>query len=646
MCGIVGWMEFSGRPVDPRILDAMVGSLSHRGPEGRGTRILKAGTMGVGLGHTRLKIIDLSEQAAQPMENEDGSVVLVFNGEIYNFRQLRDELESRGVRFRTSSDTEVILRLYQTEGDRCVQRLEGMFAFAIWDGRRNLLFLARDRMGKKPLFTVSTPQRFAFASETKALHAHPEIPMPMDTEVLPPFFHFGYVPTPRTFYRNVLKLAPAHWMKVHPDGRLETEAYWELSLPRDEPRLSAPPSWSQARQRLRELIFKAVERRLISDVPLGAFLSGGLDSSIVVAAMSRFRKEPIRTFSIGFSGDRRFDETPYARLISRRFGTTHQELVVEPTSVDLVEKLVWHHDGPFADSSAIPTYLLCRLTRDHVTVALTGDGGDELFAGYDRFYGTLLSERIPLIWRRWGDRFLSRLPEWGGYRGPLRRLKRFSAASHLPFIERYSRWVGVFYEDLLRLLGQGMVRNTEAELSAWLHPVLERCTGASPLTQLLYLNLKTYLLDDLLVKMDRCSMAHALEARSPFLDRELVEYVFSLPDEMKLRWGRTKVLLREAFAAELPRAILRRPKMGFGVPLETWFRGGLGSFIQDHLLSPQARLRQYVEGKVVRQLVSDHIGRKADYSHRIWTLLTFEIWLRQQAGSRSGRSVEPVPSPA
>jgi len=646
MCGILGIVERRGGPVEREQLRAMTEALSHRGPDGQGIERMEAGGLHVGLGHARLRIIDLSDAAAQPMANDDGSVWIVFNGEIYNFRALRASLETRGVRFRTASDTEVILRLYEVEGAACVGRLEGMFAWAIWDGRNRRLLLARDRVGKKPLFYHATPERFAFASEIKALLQDPGIPAQVNEEALAPFFLHGYVPTPETLYRGIRQLPPGHWLQLGAEGTLRTEPYWDVPLA--EGVSGRPPSEQEAALRVRALLTAAVRRRLAADVPVGAFLSGGMDSSIVVGLMSRLQGSPVRTFSIGFAGDPQFDETAYARLVARQFGTTHTEFIVEPKAVELIERLVWHYDGPFADSSAIPTYLLAQLTRRHVTVALNGDGGDELFAGYLRFYATLLSERVPLWARRVARGISAGLPEWGGHRGLLRRLKKFTGSAALPFHERLSRWVAVFYDDLPRLLpdppsaaagaGNG---HAPAPLAA-LAPYIARSAAASPLTQLLYVNLKTYLLDDLLVKMDRCAMAHALEARSPFLDRELLEYVFTLPDGMKLRWGRTKVVLRQAFADLLPTEILRRGKMGFGVPLERWFRRELRDFLQDLLLAPDARLRQHVNHRYVQQLCQAHLVGGVDHSSRLWTLLTFEVWLRNLSLAGCGNSLHSV----
>lgn len=627
MCGIAGVLNFAAQPVDSSIVRQMTGALVHRGPEGQQVELLSTGSVQIGLGHARLKIIDLSDAAAQPMSNEKGSIWITFNGEIYNFRELRSALELRGVRFRTSSDTEVILRLYEAVGKKCIEQLDGMFALAIWDAKRRHLLLGRDRLGKKPLFYCSTPKLFAFASEAKALFRIPEIVPQVDTEAFPAFFLYGYVPTPGTLYRGVRKLSPGHLLQVGSNGEVTTEEYWELPVLSDpSPSRQSP---AEACAKVRELVTAAVRRRLVADVPLGAFLSGGIDSSIVVGVMSQLMHEPVRTFSIGFAAHPRFDETSYARLASKRFGTLHTEFIVEPSSVDLVERLVWHHDGPFADSSAIPTYLLSRLAREHVTVALNGDGGDELFAGYLRFYATLLSEGLPAWMRHAAHKLLSGLPEWGHNRNPFFRLKKFAGSASLPFVERFSRWIAVFYEDLPRLL-PGCQENGRAPAPiALLEACLQRSEGVSPLTRLLYLNLKTYLLDDLLVKMDRCSMAHALEVRSPFLDRDLMEYVFTLPDPMKLRWGQTKVMLRKAFADLVPQEILRRRKMGFGVPLRAWFTTELRDYIRDMLLAPDARLRGYLDQGYVRRLCEAHMSGRADHSHRLWTLLTFEVWLRQ-----------------
>ncbi|MDP7560191.1 MAG: asparagine synthase (glutamine-hydrolyzing), partial [Planctomycetota bacterium] len=365
------------------------------------------------------------------------------------YRELRSSLAGRGARFQTSSDTEVLLRLYEVEGERCVERLDGMFAFAVWDGRRQRLFLARDRVGKKPLFYCSTPGLFAFASEIKALLCHPSVPCEILPSSLPHYFFFGYSPSPHTFYRNIFEIPPAHTLTVDAVGRMELKGYWDLNF---NGQSAKDLSIIEAASRVRDLLTEAVRKRLVADVPLGAFLSGGIDSSIVVGLMSQMSQEPVKTFSIGFAGDKSFDETEYARLVASHFRTHHTEFIVEPKAIDLIEPLVWHHDGPFGDSSAIPTFLVAQLTRKQVTVALNGDGGDELFAGYLRFYAAVLAERIPGLLLLAGEKTLSAIPEYANYPHWLRRAQRFLRGASCPFFERFSRWVSYFNDDLSLLL--------------------------------------------------------------------------------------------------------------------------------------------------------------------------------------------------
>ena len=570
------------------------------------------------------------------MATDDGSVVLTFNGEIYNHRELRKTLQAGGATFRTTSDTEVFLRLYESKGTAAVSEIDGMFAFALWDARRSRLVLGRDRAGKKPLYYATTSRLFAFASEIKALLRHPELAPEVDTATLPAFFLYGYAPCPATLYRGLRQLPPGHVLTVTPAGDLRLVEYWDVPL---RTAAKSPPLTEEAAiAEVRRLLTAAVERRLVADVPLGAFLSGGVDSSIVVGLMSRLRREPIRTFSIGFAGDPAFDETRYADLVAKRFNTTHTTFIVEPSAMELINRLVWHHDGPFADSSGVPTYILSRLTREQVTVALNGDGGDELFAGYLRFYATLLAERAPAWVRAAASRVTAFLPDAGSHRSPIRRLKKFAGSAALPAVERFTRWTSVFYEELPRLLPDTANGRRPHGLAA-LDDYLERTRDVSTLDRLLYLNFKTYLLDDLLVKMDRCSMAHALEARSPFLDTALVEFAFSLPERFRLRGSETKWLLRRAFADLLPAEIVARGKMGFGVPLQKWFRRDLREYLGDHLLAPSARLGQYLDAAYVRVLCEEHLSGRADHSHRLWTLLTFEIWLRELPSW----AVPPVP---
>lgn len=638
MCGVCGVVDFSGRPVDAAVIERMAAALHHRGPEA--TRVFLSPTPGaapttgaaVGLGHTRLKIIDLSDAANHPVANEDGTVWAMLNGEIYNFPELRDELKGAGHQFRTEGDTEVIVHLYEEMGERCVERLDGMFALAVWDERRRRLFLARDRTGKKPLYYHRGPSFFAFGSEIKSLLANRDIPREVALPALPQLFLYGYVPNPGTLYQGIAQVPPGHSVTVESGGETRLRQYWDWTFPERPLRIDA----REAAERLRELLTAAVKRRLIADVPLGAFLSGGLDSSIVVAIMAGLSPQPVKTFSIGFAGDSAFDETRYAKLVAQRYGAAHTEFVVEPKAFDLLERFVDVYDGPFGDSSGIPTYILSELTRRHVTVALNGDGGDELFAGYLRFAGGVMAARVPRPLLRLGRAVTTWLPDVGGPRHPLRRAARFFRTADMPWLERFSSWISFFHHDLQDLVLPSVASDLRRfDRLLYFRPYLPAVHGRSPLAQLLYLNAKTYLPDDLHVKMDRASMAHALETRSPFLDRALMEYAAALPDRFKLRGRTTKWLLREAFRDVLPREILTRGKMGFGVPLATWFRGELREPLRALLLEPTARLGRYVDRAHVHRLVEAHLSGRANVEQPLWLLLTFEVWLRSLARARA-----------
>ena len=638
MCGICGDLCFDDRHrVSPDVLRSMRDSLVHRGPDSDGLHV--SGDRRVGLGFRRLRIIDLTTNASQPMTNEDGSVVIVFNGEIYNFRELRRGLEGRH-HFRSHSDTEVIVHLYEEKGADAIADLEGMFALAIWDSRQRRLLLARDRAGKRPLFYLRTPERLVFASEIKAFFQHPELRIEPDPAAFPSYFIHGFVPTPNTLYRGVRHVEPGTHVTIGEDGAARAETYWRLTYPRQG--AAARVTRPEAAERVRELVDQAVARRLIADVPVGAFLSGGIDSSIVVAAMSRHMSSPVKTFSIGFEGDEAYDETKYARMIAERFGTDHTEFRVSPSAIDLVEKLVWHHDGAFGDASAVPTFIVSQLTRQHVTVALTGDGGDELFAGYVRFSAGAAAERIPAPLRRLLARASSLIPAGGYDKHPIARARRFAQAASLPLHERMTRWIALFYDEVDSLFSDEFRASMPPiDRLAYLRADLPAMRGLSPLSQLLYANFRSYLLDDLLVKMDRCSMANSLETRSPFLDRELTEYVAALPDELKLRGPRRKIVLRDAFDADLPAAIKSRPKMGFGVPLNTWFRGDLKAYLGDMLLAGDARYPAYLSRETVERLVRAHAAGEANLGLQLWTILTFEVWLRQLPAW--SRPLQPLP---
>ena len=621
MCGICGELTFDGAPVRAETIVSMRDRLEHRGPDDRG--VFVSDDRRAGLGFRRLAIIDVSPLGNQPMANEDGTVRVAFNGEIYNFQELRSRLIANGHRFRSQTDTEVLVHLYEDVGAKFVEEIDGMFAIAIWDARAGRLVLARDRAGKKPLFMFRDARRLVFGSEVKAIFAHPDVPIDVDDTQVPTYFTFGYVPHPLTFYRGVTHVEPAGVVVADADGRVSARRYWELRFPAagSERRVDR----ASARERVRELVTSAVARRLVSDVPLGAFLSGGIDSTVVVGVMSRLMNAPVKTFTIGFDDAPAFDETAAARQVSERFKTEHTEFRVKPSAVDLIDRLVWHHDGPFGDSSAIPTFLVSQLTRQHVTVVLTGDGGDELFAGYLRFQAALAAERVPRMAGAMMKAAFSMLPRAPHERHVLARARRFAKFMHLPLLERLTRWNTIFQDDLPSLLLHENRVDTLAHLSA----TIAASAGASPLNRLLAANYSSYLPDDLLVKTDRCTMANSLEARCPLLDTALTEYAASLPDALKLDGRRTKTILRDAFSDLIPADIDRRPKTGFGVPLDGWFRGELREYVRDTLLAPSAASRAFLKPSAVANLIDAHQGARANVGHRLWTLVCFERWLQQ-----------------
>jgi asparagine synthase (glutamine-hydrolysing) len=625
MCGICGELRLDGGVAAAGELTAMRDRLAHRGPDAAGTFV--SDDRHSGLAFRRLRIIDLSANGDQPMPNEDGSVRVVFNGEIYNFKELRRRLEARGHRFRSHSDTETIVHLYEESGADCVRELDGMFAIAIWDERKRRLLLTRDRAGKKPLFYYHDGHRFAFASEIKAFFGHPDIPIAIDPEAVPQYLRHGYVPGPRTFYRQVFQVPPGTTISVDEDGTIDAQRYWHLEFPREGevPSITIDAAADGVRSRLTA----AVARRLISDVPLGAFLSGGIDSTIIVGLMSAIVQGPVRTFSIGFEGEAAYDETAYARIAAERFKTEHTEFHVRPSAFELIDPLIWHHDGPFGDSSAVPTFIVSKLTREKVTVVLTGDGGDELFAGYMRFYAALASERFPR-WLAGPARALAgALPTPADDRHWIARGQRFARPLGRPIEERIAAWHSIFFDELPALLRPDFAASLPAadplqHVSAE-RPLLE---GRSALSRLLHANFTSYLADDLLVKTDRCTMANSLEARSPFLDRELIEYAARLPDDFKLRGRQTKVILRRAFADLLPPAIARRGKMGFGVPVGSWFRGELRGCVRETLLPAGAKYRQMLDGTFVERLVARHLAGQVNAGPQLWSLVCFERWLQ------------------
>jgi len=580
------------------------------------------------IGQNRLSIIDLVE-GNPPITNEDETIGVALNGEIYNFLELREQLLRAGHRFASRGDTEVIAHLAEDHAAPALARkLDGMFAFAVWDRRREKLVLGRDRLGKKPLYYWSASGTFVFASEIKGVLAHPAVPCELDERALSAYLTFGYVPTPDTFFAGIKSLPPAHTLTLIAGGEPRLERYWTLAVPGADGRPGSvlDLSLEEAAIEVRAHLERAIRRRLVSDVPLGAFLSGGIDSSAIVALMAGVMGEPVKTFTIGFDDRDGFDERPFARAVAARFFTEHHEEVVHPEAVELVERLVWHHDQPFGDSSAIPTYLLNQVAREHVTVALSGDGGDELFAGYERFAAGLAVDRllrVPIPVRTAGERLLAALPS-GALHGRVGRAQRFAETVEEGMPWAYLGWISYVPEPWRRRLlpvADDWARHDYARM--W-----QASDGAKTLDRLLSLNIETYLLDDLLVKADRMSMAHGLEVRSPFLDTALVEFSARLAPALKLRGLSLKRVLKKSVADLLPPDILARPKRGFGVPLDRWFREDLAAYAAE-MLGPSAHLRGHLNGDGLNALLAEHDRGVRNHGHALWTLLTLELFLRR-----------------
>jgi asparagine synthase (glutamine-hydrolysing) len=624
MCGIAGFVLRDGIP-DPTIVRAMCDRIRHRGPDDDGYYLGPH----CALGMRRLSIIDL-DTGHQPISNEDGTVWVVFNGEIYNYRQIRAGLEARSHRFSTASDTEILVHLYEEEGLAGLDRLRGMFVFAIWDASRRRLLIARDRFGKKPLYFADLPGGLYFGSELKCLQAAGVSLGELDPEALRLYFLLGYVPEPFSPLRAVRKLDAGGYL-VFENGQLSKGRYWRLPPPALDQPAAGPVE--DTRRLLRETFDEAVRIRMISDVPLGAFLSGGIDSSCVVASMAMQSPEPVRTFSIGFP-EASFSELEWARLVARRFQTEHHEIVVEPDSVSLVSRLVGHFDEPFGDSSAIPTFIVSQFAARHVKVVLSGDGGDELFAGYESVLRGIHARRIwdsvPHFARRALAWTADRLPYSAYGKNYLRAVSRGSA------LERYFESNCLPHYLRKALLEPGwMFALDEANLTR----VFADCLlplGTDILIQALYFEATSKLVGDMLVKVDRMSMANSLEVRCPFLDQELAHLAARIPYAWKYRNGVGKSIVREALGDRLPPELLNRPKMGFGVPLAKWFRGSLRGFLRDHLTSRECLERGVVSPAFVRYLLDEHDSGRRDNCHWLWMLLMFELWCRAWSASPEG----------
>ena len=623
MCGIAGKVRADGGPIEEGLVQRMCERIEHRGPDSRGVHSAR----GVALGIQRLRVIDL-ETGDQPIYNEDRSVAVVLNGEIYNFRELRERLERSGHTFYTRADTEVIVHLYEERGTDCVQELHGMFAFALWDERRQRLLVARDRVGKKPLFYSHGPAYLSFASELPALLADEEVPRELDRRALDSYLRLSYIPAPLSAFSHVRKLPPASTL-TYEDGDVRIARYWSLDYTAKIPAAEL----EDVEERIWAALGAAVRKRMVSDVPLGAFLSGGVDSSAVVAAMAEASPTPIKTFSIGFPSVR-YNELPRARLVAERFGTDHHELVLEPHAVDKLPLIVAHHGEPFGDASAVPSFYLAEMARRHVTVALNGDGGDESFGGYQRYSANLLVDRaspVPVAARRAVAAAAAMLPTSGTIDSTLSRVRRLSEMLGLEPAERYFAYSsylnGLRPERLYtREFAQSVTPTLARELmrERW-----DEQPATALLDRMLHVDVTTYLPGDLLAKIDIATMAYSLEARSPLLDHDFMQLAASLPPEMKVRGTTRKIALRAALRGRVPDEILDGPKQGFEVPLAEWLRGELRELATDALLDGTARDRGYFDPAQVRALLRTHVDGNADNSRGLWNLLVFELWHRR-----------------
>jgi asparagine synthase (glutamine-hydrolysing) len=642
MCGICGLFDgqgglYAGAP----LVRQMAATIAHRGPDNDGFYE----SAHCALGHRRLKIIDLSPLGRQPMTNEDGSVWISFNGEIYNYLDLRPELIDRGHHFRSQSDTEVMLHLYEDEGEDFLQQLNGMFALALWDQRRQRLLLARDRFGKKPLYYYTDGRRLLFGSEIKAILCDPEVPREFNHEAIAAYLSLGYIPAPLTIFQGIFKLPAASFLTAEADpgsGAVRLRGpnrYWNLRYQPD-----AGLSEADCVEEIRHLVRDATRIRLYSDVPLGAFLSGGVDSSVVVAMMAELSSKPVETFSIGFD-QASFDELRYAEMIAKRFGTHHHTFRCAPNTLEVLPILVRHFDEPFADSSAIPTYYVSKIARAHVTVTLSGDGGDETFAGYTRYDNGMLRHRwasyfsdplvrglfrlmteiYPVGRRGWGILHRNSLPPFDSFQADLSVFQPREKLALLDPRLNYSAGVASPQTDpIFRLARQLAAENGSPDL----------------LSQMQYTDQMMYLPDDILVKVDRASMVVALEARAPLLDYRLAEFLARIPAGLRYHNRSKKYLLKKAFETILPDEILYRPKMGFGVPIKHWFRNEAADFARDILLSPSARQRGTFQVGEVERILERHAAGRRDFSHKIWSLLFFELWCREWMDKRPVMAAE------
>lgn len=628
MCGICGVYNFgSGKPVKPELVEDMTATLYHRGPDEEGFYVKD----GVGLGMRRLSIIDLAT-GQQPISNENGTIWVVLNGEIYNYRQLRDELILKGHQFKTKSDTEVIVHLYEDRAEMCVESLRGMFAFAIWDSRSRKLVLARDRLGIKPLYYWLDAGFCLFGSEIKAILKDSRVPREINYEAMDDYFTFLAIPSPKSIFKGIYKLPPAHILTCTPN-QVSIKEYWDVDFS-SNPSPYPPREEEYYRQELLYHLKDSVKNQLISEVPLGAFLSGGVDSSAVVAVMSEALKNPVITCSMGFS-EGGFDETEFARLVAHLYKTTHYEYMVRADLETLLPKLIYHFDEPFADSSAVPTYYLSRTAREHVTVALSGDGGDELFAGYRRYFYDRLENRLrgylPTFIRRYLLPPLAKIYPKADYLPQFLRAKTLLTNLTFSPEKGYANSLSLYNDEM-----RGKLYSEDLKLKlAGYDPAnvpakhFKKTEGLDPLSRIQYVDIKTYLPDDILTKVDRMSMANSLEVRVPLLEHPFVEFAATIPPDLKLKGRTSKYIFKKALVPYLPPTILERGKMGFSIPADTWFRKDIKEMAGDILLDNQTLNRGYFHSRFLRKLWRDHQSGLKNYGQHLWSLLILEMWHRE-----------------
>lgn len=623
MCGICGIVyKDKDKYINADILHKMCNTLKHRGPNDSGIYI----DTNLGLGQTRLSIIDLSSNGHQPMSNEDGTIWISFNGEIYNFQELKKDLLGRGHCFKSNTDTETIIHLYEEYGVDCVGYLRGMYAFALWDSKKNELFLVRDRIGKKPLYYALLDQGLVFGSEMKAILANGDIKPSVNFDALYYYNTFGLIPSPLTAFEKINKLPPAHYL-VYRNGDIHVKRYWDL----DYTEKIHVKSEENLLEIIREELDEATKIRMISDVPLGAFLSGGVDSSAVVAFASKYSMGQLKTFSVSFE-EKDFDESNYADIVAKQYGTDHHKLVVKPDAVSIMSKLVEFYDEPFADSSAIPTYYVSNMAKQYVTVALSGDGGDENFAGYPRYSGNHLAEyfyRIPFYKHFFGSNMMrSWLTRYNSYNSMRQKVKRLIHSTTLPAHERYFNWISWQHGDEL-FSPDFRNRICVKDGLAYIKDTFGRGKANTVVDKSLYTDVNLYLPEDLLIKVDIASMSNSLEIRCPFLDHKFMEFAASIPSSFKVKGRETKYILKKALEPMIPREVMYREKMGFGIPVENWFRNELKDMVYDYLLDSKALQRGYYNIGYVRKMIDEHMSCKRNFRFEIWNLLMLELWHRK-----------------